>query len=145
MPSPTLSPTPAPPVVTISNVSVNGGANTATVAPGAALTIALNYHIYDALCPDCIDQIELGFSTQSPTSCVYSGIPGPTGVSGSTSANFTAPTTTGTFYLGWDRAQSTACAGALSKGWWNGAPDPSRYFATIQVSPLIGLILHLSL
>ena len=118
--------------VTISNVSVNGGAITAPVEPGSTIDVTLDYNIFDDGCPGCIDQIQVGFTHSSPDDCIYSGIPGPSpGVSGTASFTITAPTFPGTYYLGFDRSQALSCPA----GWWNGAPNtPNRWFAAITVN-----------
>lgn len=122
--------TPAVRNVTISNVKINGGAITAPVAAGSTINVSLDYKITDASCPGCIDEIQVGFSHDKPASCVYQGIPGSAGASGSATFTITAPTTTGTYYLGSDRAQDYSCP----VGWWNSAPTTSnRWFAVISV------------
>src|SRR5215510_13069609 len=103
--------------VTISNVQINGGGNSAFLAPGSTFTLSLDYSIVDAGCPGCIDEITIGFSTiSSPFSCIYLGIPGVAGTSGSASINVTLPSTPGVYYFGFDRAQQYTCQDALS-GW----------------------------
>ena len=69
--------------VTISSVQINGGSNTAIIAPGSTFNLSLNYSIIDPGCPGCIDEIEIGFSTAgAPFTCIYTGIPGVEGTSG---------------------------------------------------------------
>jgi cytoskeletal protein RodZ len=116
-------------VVTITNVSINGGGNVAMLAPGSAFEVGMDYFIIDIACPGCIDQIQVGFSTATPDQCAYSGVPGPAGVSGSGVVNLTAPTQPGVYYIGFDRSQDFSCP----KHWWSGAPDVSRYIAAIVV------------
>jgi len=116
--------------VTISNVLVNGGAITSPIAAGSSVTVEMDYNIVDPDCPSCIDQIQVGFSHVAPTGCVYSGIPGAAGDSGSGTMTLTAPSTPGTYYLGVDRSQAFSCPA----GWWNGAPsNPNRWIAAITV------------
>ncbi len=116
--------------VTITNVLVNGGAITSPVEAGSTITVALDYNIVDPGCPGCIDQIQVGFSHTAPTDCVYSGIPGVAGVSGSGSTTLTAPSTPGTYYIGVDRSQAFSCPA----GWWNGAPsNTNRWIGAITV------------
>jgi hypothetical protein len=69
----------------------------------------------------------------APTHCIYSGVPGADGASGSATASVTAPTTPGVYYLAFDRAQHFSCEQALAAGWWSGPPDSTRYFATLHV------------
>jgi hypothetical protein len=115
--------------VTISNVKVNGGGDTVTVDPGAALNVTLSYSIVDTACPGCIDQIQVGFSSGKPFTCVYNGVPGASGKSGTASFTTTAPSTPGTYYLAFDRSQAYSCPA----NWWNGVPPAQRYFAQINV------------
>lgn len=115
--------------VTISNVKVNGAGDTVTVHPGAALNVTLSYSIVDTACPGCIDQIQVGFSAQKPFTCVYNGIPGASGKSGTASFTTAAPSAPGTYYLAFDRSQAYSCP----TDWWNGAPPAQRYFAQINV------------
>src|SRR5690349_13036074 len=86
--------------VTISNVRINGGGSSTFLAPGSTFTLSLDYSIVDAGCPGCIDEIEIGFSTGAPFSCIYYGIPGVVGTSGSASIEVTVPSTPGIYYLG---------------------------------------------
>jgi len=116
--------------VTISNVRINGGAITAPVAPGSSIEVSLDYHIVDTGCPGCIDEIQIGFSHLQAEGCVYTGIPGSGGVSGSAHITLTAPSEPGTYYIGSDRAQDYACP----SHWWNGAPTATgRWVAAITV------------
>ena len=118
--------------VTISNVHINRGGNSSFIAPGSTFSLSLDYSITDAPCPGCIDEIEIGFSTASaPFTCIYTGIPGAVGTSGSATIQVTAPAAPGIYYLGFDRAQHFSCDQALASGWWNGAPDSSRYVASV--------------
>jgi len=116
--------------VTISNVSLNGGSIIAPVAPGSKVEVSLDYHIIDTGCPGCIDEIQIGFSQLTPAGCVYTGIPGTRGVSGSGKITLTAPAEPGLYYIGVDRAQDFSCP----SHWWNGAPKTfNRYIAVITV------------
>jgi uncharacterized protein YjdB len=130
-----LSPSPSY-GVTISNVRVNGGGDTVTVEPGAALNVTLSYSIVDTACPGCIDQIQVGFSSGKPFTCVYNGVPGASGKSGTASFTTTAPSTPGTYYLAFDRSQAYSCPA----NWWNGVPPAQRYFAQIGVGPTLTAI-----
>lgn len=116
--------------VTISNVKINGGAIIAPVAVGSTISVSLDYKITDAGCPGCIDEIQVGFSHDKPASCVYQGIPGSAGASGSATFKIAAPSTPGTYYLGSDRAQDYSCPA----GWWNSAPTmANRWIGVITV------------
>jgi hypothetical protein len=80
--------------VTISNVKINGGDNTGYVTADGTFSLSMDYSIVDADCPGCIDEIEIGFSTENtPFSCIYSGIPGGQGTSGSATIEVMAPST----------------------------------------------------
>ena len=122
---------------TISNVRLNAGGNIAFVSPGSILSVSMDYSIVDTVCPGCIDEIEIGFSTENPFTCIYTGIPGVEGDSGSATIEVTAPSVPGVYFLGFDRAQHYSCGQALERGWWSGAPDPNRYIANIIVTTLI--------
>ena len=118
--------------VTISNVRINSGSNSGFVSPGSTFSLGVDYAIVDTGCPGCIDEIEIGFNNASaPFNCIYTGIPGVEGTSGSATIDVTAPNAPGIYYLGFDRAQHNSCDQALSAGWWNGVPDSSRYIASI--------------
>jgi CSLREA domain-containing protein len=123
--------------VTISNVKINGGSNTEFVSPGSTFSLSMDYSIVDTACPGCIDQIEIGYSTSDPFTCIYDDVPGPVGESGSATINVTAPSTPGVYYLGFDRAQHYSCAQALAVGWWNDPPDPNRYIASVITARVV--------
>jgi len=116
-------------VVTIARVSIDGGGNVAEVAPGATFSIILDYTIVDPGCPGCIDQIQIGYSNANPDQCIYSGIPGAAGKSGTSTFKMIAPAAAGTYFIGFDRSQDFNCP----TGWWSGAPDASRHLAAIVV------------
>ncbi len=122
--------------VTISNVRINEGSNIAFISPGSTFSVSMDYSIVDPGCPGCIDEIEIGFSTGNPFTCIYTGIPGVEGKTGSATIEVTAPSTPGVYFLGFDRAQHFSCGQALEVGWWNGAPDSSRYIANVIVTTL---------
>jgi len=116
--------------VSITNVRVNGGGDTALVGPGSSFTVGMDYAIADERCPGCVDQIQIGFSHGEPLTCIYNGVPGPGGKTGSAEITLTAPNEAGTYYLGFDRSQAYSCP----TSWWSGSPDEDRgYFATIRV------------
>ncbi len=138
--APALDPIPTNPSflgVTLSNVKINGGSNTAYVAPGSTFSLSMDYSIVDPGCPGCIDEIQIGFSTSDPVACAYTGVPGAAGVSGSATLTLTAPGTPGVYYLGFDRAQHFSCAQALASGWWSGAPGSSRYIASVTTALVV--------
>jgi hypothetical protein len=114
--------------VTISQVSPPPGTG---VTPGATFTVSMSYFIQDVSCPGCIDQIQIGWAHDPINSvgCIYNGIPGPEGVSGSGSLSFIAPTTPGTYSIGIDRSQQYFC----QSGWWSGPPTGGRLVTSIVV------------
>jgi len=116
-------------VVTISRVSVENGGNVAEVAAGATFNVILDYTIIDTACPGCVDQIQIGYSNDNPNQCIYSGVPGAAGKSGTANFNMTAPAAAGTYFIGFDRSQDFSCP----NHWWNSPPDASRYIAAIVV------------
>jgi hypothetical protein len=123
--------------VTINDVAV-GGVNAPTVfaAPGSTVAVHVAYVIQDTACPGCIDQIEVGWAAAQPSGCVYDGIPGPSGVTSSGTANLTVPYAPGLYYIGFDRSQHYSCAQAIGTGaWWNSPPDSGRYLAAVAVYP----------
>jgi len=123
----------------IENVTVNGAQGPQTVPPGSDVAVTLDYTIVDVTCPGCIDQIEYGLvkaesGAGNPVlgQCLYDGIPGPKGASGSAAFTIKAPVEPGSYALAFDRAQEFSCA-KLTK-WWNGQPRPAQYFAKIEVA-----------
>ena len=117
--------------VTLKNIAINGGSVTAPVAPSSTITVRLDYTILNHGCPNCIDQIEIGYGNAAPTQCIYNGIPGVApGVSGSKTFTVTAPATPGVYNLAFDRSEGFTCEQALAGGkWWNGP----NTFAMISV------------
>ena len=88
----------------INSLSINGGGNEVTVAPGAAVTVNFNYVLGAGGCPGCIVQVYVGLTNTAPYTCVVPA--GFQGQSGATSISFTAPVTPGVYYIGsrwtWD-------------------------------------------
>ncbi|MEA3412173.1 MAG: hypothetical protein U9R74_11635 [Pseudomonadota bacterium] len=123
----------------IGNVTINGGQGPQTVPPGSDVAVTLDYTIIDVSCPGCIDQIQYGIVTAESGAgnpvlgkCLYDGVPGPKGASGSTAFTIKAPVEPGSYALAFDRAQEFSCS-KLTK-WWNGQPRPAQYFARIEVA-----------
>lgn len=131
-PSPTLTSTPKPtdvplpvlPVtssdeVTIEGVFIQGQDRMATVSAGASVQVDVDYFIKDTNCPTCIVQIFIGIADDvtinEPKGCVYSGIAGSSGVSGSGSISFNVPATSGVYYIRFRRTADFSCPGP---GWW---------------------------
>ncbi len=119
----------------MSAVSINGAGYSVSLAPGGQFSVALTYSISDSVCPNCIDQIEVGFSSETgPQQCAYNGIDGPNGASGSASITLNAPNAPGRYYIAMDRGQDKGCK-ATTNLWWNGPRSPAQYIGVIDVQP----------
>jgi hypothetical protein len=89
-------------LITYTGVSINGGGNSAVVAPGSSVSLSYNLSVFfnysTGYCPGCIVQSYIGIGGTSQIlqceSSIYSGYTG-----SYTSGNFTAPTTPGIYYL----------------------------------------------
>ena len=91
-------------------VSIDGGSNVATVAPGSTFTVSLNYnHLQFTPCPFCIIQFQLGFSHLDPEPCLISEGLGGDSLSGSGSTTFTAPDEPGVYTIEVRRTLETSC------------------------------------
>lgn len=82
------------------NVTLNGIGNDITVAPGATVSVALDYEFSNEICPSCIVQHVLGMDN-TPLDCIYDGIAAtcPSTESGAYLYSFTAPLTPGTYAI----------------------------------------------
>ncbi len=106
-------------LVRISRVHINGGGNQATVSPGSDVVVSMEYFIDDTACTTCLDEIVVGLANDtSPAACIYFGTPGAVGVSASSSAHFAAPTTAGSYFIAFDRSQSSS---GCPTAWWTSA------------------------
>ena len=114
---------------TLSNITVNGGTTTAPVSEGATVRVELDCRIAQpAGCPDCIQQIVLGFaSLDRPSACIFSGVGA---ASGHASFTLSAPSGSGTEYIAFNRAWAYSCAQALN---WNWAPASRQYVGVIAI------------
>jgi len=114
---------------TLSNITVNGGTTTAPVSEGATVRVELDCRIAQpAGCPDCIQQIVLGFaSLDRPSACIFSGVGA---ASGHASFTLSAPSGSGTEYIAFNRAWAYSCAQALSSSW---APASRQYVGVIAI------------
>jgi hypothetical protein len=85
--------------ITYSNVSLNGGGNTAVVAPGTTVSIdfAWSYERTTDYCPDCIVQLYWGISGEF-SNCFFDQ-DGYYAHSGEVHSSFTAPTAPGYYYI----------------------------------------------
>lgn len=146
-PTPTNTPTPTdvplPPLpvtssdeITIYTVQIQGQDRKATVSPGSSATVNVSYFIRDTNCPSCIVQVMIGLADDTtinePKGCVYSGVAGSSGVSGSGSVTFNVPATSGVYYIRFRRSADFSCPGP---GWWytNFTPGPDRNVGVIIV------------
>ena len=87
--------------ITYTGVSINGGSNTATVAPAASVTLSYDmsvaFNYATGFCPGCVVQVYLGVGSYSPTLQCEDDIQD--GYARSRSLTFTAPTTPGVYFL----------------------------------------------
>jgi hypothetical protein len=121
------------------NVSSTGTNNALVPLPGppgvpATFTVGLSYSIYDAVCPGCVDLIQVGIASGPPqnSACPYGpGIPGAAGAFGANTVTLTTPAVPGRYYIGFDREQDFQC----NSSWWSGNPDFSRVVAVVDVVP----------
>jgi hypothetical protein len=92
----------------INGVSIDGGSNVATVAPGASFSVGVQF--YQVLqvpgCAGCIIQLQLGYADFEPEPCFFSGFAPANGV-GVTA--FTAPMEPGVYYIEARRTLELSC------------------------------------
>jgi hypothetical protein len=120
--------------ITVTNVAIDYLTNLAlNVAPGAPLTLTLDYEIRDVACPGCIDQILVGYAPNQAQTCVYDSIPGAEGASGTAEVVLTAPITAGLHFIRYDQGQDFGC----NLNWWNinEPPGPNNTIAALYVRP----------
>lgn len=121
----------------VSNITVNSGPVQLTVAPGALLTVALDYSIDPYVgCPGCVDQIQIGFATGQPQGCAYNSQPGTVTAAGhGAPISLTAPAAPGRYYIAY---AFTLQAGCLPN--WLGTPPPQQYIAAVDViAPVVSV------
>jgi hypothetical protein len=117
--------------ITITNVSLAGGGNVATVNPGDSVPVSLSYVITDCGCTGCIDQIEVGLvPDMSVQYCAYSAVPGCGGDSGTDMDTLIAPSTSGVYSLRFARAQNFGCT---HTNWWDGTPPIAQQIGALCV------------
>lgn len=110
----------------------SSGSGTVLAAPGQSVKVRIRYTIVDCSCPNCIDQIEIGYASRDQFEyCAYSAVPGCQGQSGEHEQTLVAPTTPGVYELRFGLRQDYGCT---SRTWWQGAPPASRSFASICVA-----------
>jgi predicted outer membrane repeat protein len=109
--------------ITYTGVSINGGSNTATVAPGASVTLSYSlsvvFNTATGYCPGCIVQLYLGVGSTSPTLQCEDHIPN--GYSATRSMTFTAPTAPGVYFLTHTYGLAYACSGQYYRNVRNAA------------------------
>ncbi len=116
--------------ITLSNVHVAGGGNTAHVLPGVSFKLKADYSLSDN--GNNVDQILIGFAPpNSPAACLFDGTVHGGGASGTATVNLSAPTAPGLYTLRFHYGQASSC----DFGWWtiNGAPTSGEDFAAICV------------
>ncbi len=95
----------------LSNVMINEGQITASVAAKTEVVISLDYTIVSTQCPRCRNQIQYGIVNSRglgrPESCFYDDLPGEKGVQGQASLKIKTPAQAGTYYLAFDWAQAS--------------------------------------
>lgn len=121
--------------IQISAADLGGGGNAVVVAASSTVALTFSYTIDDVICGGCIDQIEIGLVPGNRLYCAYDSNPPGSGASGASSQSFTAPSTTGRYDLRVNLGQNFGCAYGGATGWWGGAPDASRTFAVLCVTP----------
>jgi len=88
-------------ISTYSNVTLDGMSNYGEVSPGQNMNLSYDWNVYfsNGYCSGCISQLYIGVGTTNVTlDCKYFS-PGNFNQSGSTSVNFTAPSTPGYYYI----------------------------------------------
>ncbi len=83
------------------NISLNGGGNSITVAPGTVINVGGDYSVSNpSFCPTCIQQLIIGIDTVAAT-CIYDGIPDvcPNYTAGVITTTVTAPADTGVYTM----------------------------------------------
>jgi hypothetical protein len=126
-------------LASISGVQLNAQhVSDLSVAPGSTVTIKLKYAVAaNTGCPDCVEEVQLGFANQNPDQCIGSG--GILGLgnqaySGKWKFKETAPTTPGSYFLAFAFDEDFGC-NQSGPGWASGTPDPqTQYFAHITVT-----------
>lgn len=99
IPLPTVLGPPVSPI-TVTNVKIDGGPATATIAAGATFTVTFDWLLpYLENCPACIHEVLVGFSHLDPQECPYVGGVVPGGTAGSASVIMTAPMRPGAYYV----------------------------------------------
>ncbi|MEI6123366.1 MAG: HYR domain-containing protein [Bacteroidota bacterium] len=119
---------------TYSGVSINGGGNYAIVSPGAAVNLSYNINTSytGGFCPGCMVQAYIGIGGSTTIINCHDGLYD--GYYDSFSGTFTAPNTSGIYYL--------TQAGSLDYSCWptnNFNTDPNNAIAVIVVGSLTSI------
>ncbi|TAH44224.1 MAG: T9SS type A sorting domain-containing protein [Bacteroidetes bacterium] len=120
------------------NITLNGGGNTITVAPGTVITVGGDYTLSNPQsCPSCIQQLIIGVDTV-PADCVYDGIPDvcPSQTIGTIASTITAPVDTGVYTIYANNPFNFSCTLTDYTG-MNG--NNATAIGTITVSSTIGI------
>jgi hypothetical protein len=98
------------------------------------VTVNFNYSLFTTICPDCINQIAVGLSSDpGPQVCAYDGGVPTGGASGPASIVINVPNTPGRYYIGYDRVWDYYCGQITT---WPGGPlPPSAYLGVVDVWP----------
>lgn len=121
--------------VRITDVRINGGPITGTVAPNSTVRIVLNGTIFHAdSCPGCIYQVLVGFAGEPRAACIFSSVVGPQNNPTRFDDEFSiqAPSAPGVYYLTFDSDAEFNCTDSIGKQ----APsstDSARRFAVLTV------------
>jgi hypothetical protein len=121
--------------VTLRDTTVEGQA-LFVAAPGAPMKLATSYTIVDCICPNCIDQIEVGLAPGTRAGCIFDAKPGSTptcatGSSATTTFALAAPTTPGLYEVRFNLGQAYTCDAHAD--WWNQPPTALATVALVCV------------
>ena len=126
----------------VDSVSLNGNGRTLVLAPGTAFTIDLGYTAADSACPNCQDQLEIGFDVGGLVSfCAFSTVVGATPISSSGSFQMTAPSTPGLYKVRFGKGQQFVCTGIADDcGQRKNAPSCGAYWSPPAGNGDIGVV-----
>ena len=107
----------------------------AIAAPGASVALTTMYSIADCICPNCIDQIEVGMAPGVRAGCVYDANPTMascmTPTTGMATFPIIAPTTPGAYEIRFNLGQAFACG--TTPNWFAQAPSAATTVAVLCV------------
>ena len=97
--------------IRLSATGIDGGPALAVTSPGAAVTIAFDYHLdRTEYCPYCVTQLYWGYGDPNTyVGCPYTDIPGSAGSSGHIQQALVAPATPGVYRFRADWSWEYAC------------------------------------